>query len=171
MDTWEDLDVVVFNVLHIFTCSLLHYFICVNIGNNRMEELCHLCTIRRVCFFVEVLPISLPWLQIHLARRRISKSIPTNTIHYLIPTEVIFPCWVWVFPKYFSLVSILSLHHTLQHLQYFLKLNHDPYIQPRRLHMQILSMPTCTRPDAVEINDQYFITTLCDTKPFGNSSC
>ena len=41
----------VFNAPPIVTCYLFHYFLYVISGNIKIEEACHLCLIRRVCFF------------------------------------------------------------------------------------------------------------------------
>ena len=51
METLEGLADDMFNVLPIVTCSLFRYFLCVISDKNRIEELFHLCIIRRVCFF------------------------------------------------------------------------------------------------------------------------
>ena len=51
METLEGLADDVFKVLPIVACCLFHYFLCVLSGKNRIEESCHLCLIRRVCFF------------------------------------------------------------------------------------------------------------------------
>ena len=50
MDTLEGLADDMFNILPFVTCYHFHYFLCVLSGKNRIEEACHLCLIRRVCF-------------------------------------------------------------------------------------------------------------------------
>ena len=68
----------------------------------------------------------------------------------------------------FSLVPLLSFHHQLRHLQYLLLLNAVPLIPPNMIHVQLVSLPVLTRPDAVEITDQDCLVTLCDTRLVGN---
>ena len=87
------------------------------------------------------------------------------------PNEVIVPFLVWVFTEYVSLTPLVSFHRHLHHLHYFLHLNISPYIPPRRLHMQLVSVPVCTWPDTVYFTYQDCLTTLRDTRIVGNSSC
>ena len=66
---------------------------------------------------------------------------------------------------------LLSLRHHLQHLHYFIRLNLDPYIPPRRIHMKLVYVPVCVLPNAVDIAYQDFMATLRDTRPVVNLAC
>ena len=73
--------------------------------------------------------------------------------------------------EYFCLAPLISYHHQLQHLHYFLHLNISPYIPPRRLQMELVSVPLYARPDAVDISDQDCLVNLRDTRLVGNLAC
>ena len=89
----------------------------------------------------------------------------------MIPDEVIVPCLVWVFMEYFSLVPLLSFHHQLQNLHYFLCLNIAPYIPPMIIHVQLFSVSIYAQPDAVDITDQDCLITLFETIIVENLAC
>ena len=54
METLEGLADDIINILPILTFYHFHYFLCVLSDKNRIEEACHLCIIRRVCFLCGV---------------------------------------------------------------------------------------------------------------------
>ena len=76
-----------------------------------------------------------------------------------------------MFTEYFYLIPPLSFHHQRHHLHDLLHLNIAPCIPTRMLHMQLLSVTLCTRPDTVDVTDQDCLATLRDNRIVGNLEC
>ena len=94
-----------------------------------------------------------------------------QAIFCLIPTELIFPYWVWLLKEYFSLTPLLYFHYQVCHLHYLLQINLYPYIPLRRLHTQLNSLPISKRPDSVDLTYQDCMATLLYTRLVGNPAC
>ena len=73
--------------------------------------------------------------------------------------------------EYFYLIPLLSLYYQIHNFHDLLHLNLAPYIPYRRLHVKLVSVTVCKRPDTVDVTEQDCIATLCGTRIIRNLAC